>query len=193
MGHIFCLIGKSSSGKDTVYRNLLENKELSLRKVVLYTTRPIRNGEKDGQEYHFTDESGYQKIKASGKLIEERLYHTVKGMWRYFTVDDGGIDPACSDYLLIGTLESYEALRAYFGTETVKPIYISLDDGKRLLRAIQREQKQDIPEYNEMCRRFLADAEDFSEQKLGKAGIDRYFLNEDLGKCVNEIADYIKG
>ena len=42
MGKIILLMGKSASGKDAVYRNLLQDETLSLKKVVLYTTRPMR-------------------------------------------------------------------------------------------------------------------------------------------------------
>lgn len=44
MGKIFYIMGKSSSGKDTIYRRLLEDKELELRNIILYTTRPMRQG-----------------------------------------------------------------------------------------------------------------------------------------------------
>lgn len=58
MGKIICLMGKSSSGKDTIYKNLMEDKSLGLRKLIPYTTRPMREGEQEGVEYHFTDEAG---------------------------------------------------------------------------------------------------------------------------------------
>ncbi|NTV78326.1 MAG: guanylate kinase, partial [Clostridiales bacterium] len=56
MGKIFYLMGPSSSGKDTIYKRLLGEKELELHTLVTYTTRPIRVGETEGVEYHFTDE-----------------------------------------------------------------------------------------------------------------------------------------
>ena len=48
MGKIFCMMGKSSSGKDTLYKLILENEKLQLSNIVPYTTRPIRAGEQDG-------------------------------------------------------------------------------------------------------------------------------------------------
>ena len=86
MGKIIYLMGKSSTGKDTLFKQLLENPPCALQTVVPYTTRPIRNGESQGVEYFFTDEEGYQKLKNDGKLIEERAYHTCHGLWRYFMV-----------------------------------------------------------------------------------------------------------
>ena len=80
----------------------------------------------------------------------------------------------------------------YFGGDKVKPVLITLDDGERLQRALDRERKQDEPKYEEMCRRFLADAVDFSEEKIKDARIERTFVNDDLERCIKEIADYIR-
>ena len=71
-GRIFLLMGKSTSGKDTIYKNLIADNGLSLKKVVPYTTRPMRDGETDGGQYFFRDEEGYLDLKNRGKIIEER-------------------------------------------------------------------------------------------------------------------------
>lgn len=95
-----------------------------------------------------------------------RAYNTKCGVWTYFTADDGQIDLEKKDYLVIGTLESFQALKKYFGEEKIVPIYIEVDDGVRLSRALEREQREKEPRYEEMCRRFLADSADFSEGNL---------------------------
>lgn len=190
MGRIICLMGKSSAGKDTIYRRLLEDKALGLRKIVPYTTRPIREGELEGREYFYTDEAGFDRLKSQGKVIEDRAYHTCHGLWRYFTVDDGQIQED-GNYLMIGTLEAYGKLREYFGADRLLPVLIELDDGTRLQRALNRELAQADPKYAEMCRRFLADREDFSQEKIEKAGIDRRFVNDELERCLGEIRTYI--
>ena len=69
---IFYLMGKSAAGKDTVYEALLQDKELSLVPLIPYTTRPIREAEQDGVDYHFTDEEGYRKLAEAGRVIEVR-------------------------------------------------------------------------------------------------------------------------
>lgn len=192
MGKMIYLMGKSSSGKDTVYKRLLEWKDGNLKKMILYTTRPIRAGEEEGEEYYFTDDDGYRAIEAEGRVIEARIYHTCHGLWRYFTVDDGSIDMERNSYLVIGTIESYLKTAAYFGREKVLPILLELDDGIRLKRALEREMQQENPKYQEMCRRFLADAEDFSEEKIKEAGITRRFSNDNLDQCLEEIKSYIQ-
>ena len=192
MGNIYCLMGKSASGKDTIYNRLLAMEKLHLRRVVPYTTRPMRSGETDGQTYVFCTEQQVADFEAAGKIIELRAYHTVYGIWKYFTADDGQICLAESDYLMIGTLEASEQIRDYFGTDKVCPVYVEVDDGLRLQRALDRERAQDQPKYAEMCRRFLADEEDFSEENLERAGITKRFQNTDLDQVTQEIASYMK-
>lgn len=191
MGRIIYLMGKSSTGKDTIFKRLLKDETLGLKIIVPYTTRPIRDGEREGVEYFFTDEEGFLRLREQGKIIEDREYHTFHGLWRYFTVDDGQIKPDY-DYIVIGTPEAYRHLQDYFGPERILPVLIELDDGVRLQRALDREKSQDNPRYEEMCRRFLADSEDFSREKLEKAGIVRVFVNDDLERCIREIKDYIR-
>lgn len=191
MGKIFYLMGKSSSGKDTIYKELLKREKLHLKKIVLYTTRPVRAGEKDGVQYHFVDDGAVRAFEEEGKIIELREYHTFCGLWKYFTVDDGQIDLSQNNYLIIGTIESYVKTKAYFGAQRVVPIMIELDDGIRLQRALDRERSEESPKYEEMCRRFLADAEDFGVEKKQAAGIDKEFYNEDLNRCLEEIEAYM--
>ena len=192
MGKIVYLMGKSSTGKDTIFKELLKAGTVALKTIVPYTTRPIRAGEQDGVEYFFTDEEGFQRLLGSGKMIEERAYHTVHGLWRYFTVDDGQIQLDSQSYIMIGTLESYQNMKKYFGEEKLLPVLIELDDGIRLQRALDRERQQEHPKYEEMCRRYLADSDDFSEEKIAEAGITRRFYNDDLQRCLGEIVEYIK-
>lgn len=192
MGKIFYIMGKSASGKDHIYKHLMKTENLNLRNFVLYTTRPIRAEEEDGKQYFFVDESKLEKFKNSGKLIESRSYNTVHGIWTYFTADDGQVNLNEASYLGIGTLESFQNLVKYYGEENVIPLYIEVESGERLARALSRERSQINPKYAEMCRRFLADEEDFSEEKIKAADVKKRFENMNLEKCVEEISHYIK-
>ncbi len=188
--HIFYIMGKSASGKDTLYESLLEDPSLSLKPMIPWTTRPIRAKERDGVEYHFTDEAGLSSLREAGRVIEERTYQTEHGPWTYFTVDEG---PVTHDLLGIGTLDSYVRLRAYYGEDCVVPIYVETEDSLRLERALKREKKPGNHRYEEMCRRFLADQQDFSEENLQRAGIrERFSNNDDRNDCVSQIAQYIR-
>ena len=71
------------------------------------------------------------------------------------------------------------------------PIYIEVEDGLRLSRALERERMHKEPKYKELCRRFLADADDFSDEKLKDAGIDKRFVNTDIDSVLKEITEWI--
>ncbi len=190
MGKIFYLMGKSSSGKDSIFKKIKERIP-ELKNIILYTTRPIREGEQNGVEYHFVDENKLQELEKRGCVIEQRAYQTKHGIWKYFTADDGQVDLSKYSYLVIGTLVSYQEMCKYFGKENMIPLYVEVEDGLRLSRALERERQQAAPKYAEMCRRFLADSEDFSEKNLQDAGITKRFQNLDFQKCVSEICNYI--
>lgn len=194
MGKIYVLMGKSATGKDTVFKRLIGMKELALRTVVGYTTRPIRRGEADGKEYFFVSVEKWQQLQRENKVIESRTYHTVMGDWHYFTVDDGQIDLDGQDYLFISTLSGYVQLKKYYGDDVVTPLYVEVEDDQRLWRSICRERRQAKPNYEEVCRRFLADQQDFGEEEIARAGVGKRYRNADLDECVNEIArDILKG
>ena len=186
MGYIFYVMGKSAAGKDTIYKELVRRFP-EYGTVRMYTTRPIRDGEQEGVEYYFTDEARLKKLESQGKVIECRTYDTVFGPWSYFTADDGQIDLKQGNYLMIGTLDSYEKMVNYYGNEVMIPLYIYVDDGTRLQRALDREKTQNTPKYAEMCRRFLADEKDFSKERLAACGIDRGNENNDFNTCIQLI------
>ncbi len=195
MGKIFYLMGKSASGKDTIFKEIMKIKELRLKNIVMYTTRPIRVGEQNGVDYYFVSDEKANELEKNGLVIEMRKYNTVHGIWKYFTVMDGQVDLSSGDYLMIGTLESYAKMREFYGADILVPLYITVPDGIRLERALARERTQKQPKYAEMCRRFLADEEDFKDSNLEKCGISKEkdcFENIDMSICVNQIKDYIK-
>lgn len=192
MGKIFFISGKSSTGKDTIYKRLLEDESLGFKKITLYTTRPMRNGERDGVEYYFATPEESLVHEQDGSLVEMRVYNTVYGPWKYYTRNDGQIDINGPDsYLALGTIEAYKKYCDYFGKENVLSIYIHVEDGIRLQRALDRERSQEKPQYREMCRRFIADDDDFSEENMVKCGVTERFVNDDLEKCIANIKDFI--
>ena len=188
---IIYIMGKSSSGKDTIFKKL--QKKLDVTTYVMYTTRPIRKGEEEDVTYHYISNEKMQRYidgKENDKLIEYRTYQTVHGPWTYATIADKQFKTN-KDMMMLGTIESNEKMKKHFEKELI-PIYVEVEDGLRLERALKREREQKEPKYAELCRRFLADSKDFSEENLKKAGIVKRFENIELDKCLNEILDEIK-
>lgn len=190
MGKIYCLMGKSASGKDTLY-GMIRALRPELLEYVMYATRPMRTGETDGVTYHFVTPEYLSEVEKKGLLIESRTYNTAHGPWTYATVDDGQVDLLKGSYLMPSTLESFIKLRDYYGKENVIPLYVEVDDGERLQRALNRERSQKEPKYKELCRRFLADSEDFSDEKLAEAGIKTRYQNLDAAECAAVITESI--
>lgn len=189
MGKIFMIIGPSSSGKDTVYK-VIKSYYPELKPIITYTTRPIRENEKDGQEYFFITDEQLDNMIKNNEILEKREYNTKYGIWKYAT-SCNNINLEKYDYLTINTLEAYNSLKEYYGKDSIIPIYIRVADNVRLERAIKREKEEANPKFDELKRRFEADKLDFSYKKLVDAGITEYYDNEILGLCINKIRNKI--
>lgn len=185
---IFYLMGKTASGKDAMYKRII-NDIKNINPLVIYTSRPRRYEEVDGVEYYFRDKDFFNNKNL--KIIEKRVYDTVEGPWIYATIDDGTIQND-KNYITIGTLVSYNQMKKYFGSENICPLYLDIDDETRRERAVKRENAQINPKYDEMERRLVADAKDFSDENIKNAGILKKFENYDFEKCFNEIKTEIE-
>ena len=180
---LYCIIGKSGSGKDSVYKRILE--ETNLNPIIPYTTRPRRPFEENGKDYHFVSD---EFMFNNPLVIEKRTYETVHGNWYYATVNDGQLQKG--DSIIVASPEQYLNIKKYFdekGNVDVIPIYIYIDDGIRLQRLVSREMLQKEPNYFEICRRYKTDAEDFVVMAN-----ERKFLNYSLTECVNEILKFME-
>lgn len=164
MSRIFCIVGKSCSGKDTLYKAILGEHRPDLIPVIPYTTRPRRNDEVEGLNYYFVNDKQLLAYENANQIIEKRQYNTTQGIWSYFTLKFS-IDES-KDYILITTLDGVRTLIKYYGTQMVHVIYLYVDDRVRLLRCIEREALQSHPDYSEVCRRFIADQKDFAKEQL---------------------------
>ena len=193
MKKIFVFMGKSSSGKDTLFKELLKSStELDIVPYILYTTRPMRENEENGKDYFFTSNESFDNLISEGKMIEYRAYNTVHGVWKYGTVSDNQFNTN-KNIAIILTLEGYNSLvdSKVISNEDIIPIYIEVEDGERLTRALAREKQQKQPKYKELCRRFIADSEDFSEENLQSSKINVRFENNNLEDCLSKIKEYI--
>lgn len=195
MGKIVMISGKSATGKDTIYRKLLSNKSYKMTKMTLYTTRPMRDGETEGEEYYFRDNTFLEKCLNENRVIEKREYtvlvNGIQTIWYYFTLNDS-INLDLTSYLVIGTLKQLQSYQEYFGKENILPIYITVNDYDRLCRNIERESLNKKSNYLELCRRFIADEEDYSNDNLEKAGIEFCIENDNINSCVGKVLKYIK-
>lgn len=185
MSRIFCIVGKSASGKDTIYKRIISNCCEKLVPIIPYTTRPKRTGEIDGVDYNFVSEKQLRIFEKEGKIIEKRRYSTTQGLWYYFTLKFNVVKN--NDYILITTLDGAAKLMEQYGNDMLHIVYLTIEDKVRLLRCIERESKQKEPDYSEVCRRFMADQSDFSNYRISIFKNVHYIdTNFDVETCLEK-------
>ena len=195
MAKIFVFIGPSCAGKDTIFKEIIESTDLT--PIIPYTTRPMRDGEVEGKEYHFINNHEMYEMINKGEIVEKREYNTTQGLWIYGTsIVDVDFD-SINDYAVINTLAGYREMvfKNNSNAHNIVPIYISTTDEIRIDRAVRREKKRENPDYVEMCRRFVADAKDYSEENINKAGIKKENIfenNNDINDTINNILEFIE-
>ena len=74
MSKLFYIIGKSATGKDSIYRELMNTEEFSFKKLILYTTRPMRDGEENGREYYFVSHDELLEMKSRGIIMVRTIW-----------------------------------------------------------------------------------------------------------------------
>lgn len=190
MGKIVLLMGKSASGKDLVQQKLIKENKFNFKQIIMHTTRPKRSGEIDGREYFFCTENDMNRLEKDNKIIEKRKYDTVEGPWYYFTTNTN-IDLKTNNYIAANTLVGFDKYLQFYSIDQLLSILIDVDDDIRLTRALEREKQQQNPNYDEMCRRFLADSKDFSYENIIRRPINSIIQNngtqEELMDNVNKV------
>lgn len=179
MKNVFVIIAKSSSGKDTAYKYLMGIKEFNFKSIVLYYSRPMRVGEKDGETYRFLTNNEINTLidtgsvitsngnKYAGKVIATDWYPIAGSSGVTIAMlDDEQFDSDSDNYLCVVSFIFYKKMREFFkGNSEYRliPIYIDVPLATRLERYYNREKQQDNPNYEEIIRRAIADEKDFAD------------------------------
>lgn len=143
-GKMLILVGESASGKTTTQR-LLEKR--GIRKVVTYTTRPMRKGEVDGVDYHFVSEATFDEMVAKGEFAEHASYRN----WKYGTaLKDCGFRNTSAALTPAGLRSLVRA------NVPLLSIWLCVDRRSRLIKILQRG--DDI---EEAYRRSVSDVGQF--------------------------------
>ena len=181
------LLGKTASGKDTILNRLAEN--YSYKKLITYTTRPMRKGEIQDKTYHFISDEEFLKKKEEGFFLECNEFNTVDGIWRYGSAKEDYLN-ATDDTVIILTPSGLSALKVYIARQKadidIVPIYIYSNNNTIEKRLKKRGDKKE-----EADRRIKADNVDFDGVQNV---VDRIFYNNntnDLDEVVKKIHEYI--
>lgn len=150
---VIALFGKAGSGKDYLIKNL-KNKTIERANYkVSCTTRPKREGEKEGIDYFFLTEEEFLEKKKKGEFVETQEFNG----WYYGT---RVVDLQESPMVNIGIFNIYGIYQMIQAGINVIPIYIRASDKIRMIRQLEREEN---PNVSEIVRRFNTDEEDFSD------------------------------
>lgn len=189
MNKIICLIGACSSGKDSILQEIIKNP--NYKPSISYTTRPMRDGEKDGREYNFTNVKHFKDMLKNKDLIEYRSYDTLVNnnpqTWYYgLSKHNNGIDLSTHSSVVIMDVDGCKSLIDYYGRENVYVVYIKTWAITRMARCIKRGD-YDETEFN---RRLKDDERVFSKDNLESLNID-LALNNDKDGATAELANII--
>lgn len=182
---ICCLVGESGSGKSTLTAKLVADYR-GVKRLVTYTTRPARAGEVNGVDYHFVTDVELDQFAEANKLVVSENFPP---MGRFAIVNDGQVDQLSRTvYLVDGSLARAAALQKFYGTNKVDVVHVYVDDETRLLRMLGRAMAGDR-NYRELCRRFLADKDDYAAERFAIMGLhDVRLENINLTDAVDVLA-----
>ena len=175
---IIALMGKAGSGKDTIMKALL--KQPAFQKaapIISCTTRPMREYEKDGVDYHFLTKEQFTDKILSGDMLEATVFND----WCYGT----SLENLSKDKVNIGVFNP-EGVGLLRDRDNIKLtlIYIEARDKDRLIRQLNRE---DNPDVHEIIRRYSTDEMDFAEEEIEYLEPDCFITNND-GGSIDKIA-----
>lgn len=149
---ILAIIGKAGAGKDSLLQQCLKEGRYVFNEIISCTSRPPRENEEDGKNYHFLKKEDFN----SEDFLETAIFND----WYYGT----RWQDLSTDKTNIGVFNP-EGIRNLIKIPNidVKVIMITAKDKTRMLRQLEREENPDV---KEIARRYLVDEEDFAEDKL---------------------------
>ena len=165
---LIAICGKSASGKDTLLQGMAEIMGDKANTLISHTTRPPREGEVNGVNYHFITEDEFLHKIWHNEMLETAKYRN----WWYGTA----IDALAEDKINIGVFnrKGLESLKNYKGDLDIYVVYMMASDKMRLLRSLNREEEPDVAE---IVRRYQADEEEWN----GYVGANFYLENSGQG------------
>lgn len=187
MGKIFVLCGKSSSGKDTIYKIVKE--KMSLIPVVSHTSRPMRPCETEGVEYYFVSKEDFLEMESKSEFVETRVYNTLlngeKDTW-YYGVSKQAINLDKGNHIVITDLNGLADLCKEYKNNVIA-IYIEVNDEERERRARIRGGFSE----EEWKRRLEDDNKAFNERAISSV-VEYTVQNNNLEDSVVRVVDIIK-
>lgn len=177
------IAGKTCSGKTRIVSELC--KKFGYKKIVTYTTRPIRNKEVDGIDYHFISEEEFEKKIEEGFFSEYKVYDAEFGRCHYGVATEDVVNAGPKD-LLIVTPAGYKDITENYSVQH-KLLYIYANNS-----TIKKRLKDRGDDDNEAERRVKTDNDDFKGFETVADRICYNNYNDDLDQTLNYINEYLE-
>ncbi|MEM7408999.1 MAG: guanylate kinase [Myxococcota bacterium] len=169
----------SGTGKTTVCRRVVEQ-DPDIVFSVSHTTRPIRNGEQDGHDYHFVDADRFVTMDAEGAFLEWAEYNGNRYGTSWASIDA----PLGEGHDVLLEIEVQGASQVREKREDARFIFLlppSLAELRRRLEGRGTDAPEVIASRLELARRELEDGPRF----------DYAVVNDDLGACVDTVLEIL--
>lgn len=183
---VVTIMGKAGAGKDALLHKIFEKYGNEFHEIVSCTTRPPREGEVDGVNYHFLTHEQFSEQLLNGEMLEATVFND----WCYGT----SIKDLDIEKVNIGVYnpQGVSTLLDMEGTIDILPVLVGCEPKTRLLRQLNREKDPDV---KEIIRRFQADEEDFGVDVILKLSIPDWhpicICNNNEGTSLDELADAV--
>ena len=175
MIEVFAIVGKSGAGKDYLLRKVVSMEPTIFNEIISCTTRPKRENETDGVNYHFISTDDFIYKKNHGEMLEVSYFRD----WWYGT----SLDSLIKDKINIGVFNPTGIISLSKNSNiNLTVFYLDTEDKERLMRQLTRETN---PDTDEIVRRYITDERDFLEFQFAE-GESNYYLNNDT---VDELVD----
>lgn len=186
MGKIYCLLGKSSAGKDSLLNLMVD---MGFKRVVSHTSREKRSNEIEGRDYYFVTSQKMLQMIENDEFVETRSYNVIGGEVWYYGVSKNEINLGLGgNYACVVDGQGFKTLRNYYGKDNVIGIYLYVNNRERLLRALNRC-KVDDKAVDEIVRRYIKDDEDFTNEVINQCilKVNNVNLNDTLSIVLRNI------
>ncbi len=181
LGTFIVISGPSGSGKSTLMENVLKRVD-NVYFSISSTSRKIRNGEKDGVNYHFISEEKFKKDIEDGYFLEWALVHG-----NYYGTSLRYVQKALNEgkiVILDVDVQGHKIIRGKLA-DKITSIFITTPNGDILRRRLE-ERNTDT---SESIERRISNAKDEME-RLGE--YDFLLVNDDFESTFEKFVHIIK-